>query len=75
VTGQRHAPTTLYPEEKTQYPIYRRLGGPQGRFGQVRKILPPPEFVNQNVFPPKKDGLKYKNIIIVEFFNLWPIAL
>jgi hypothetical protein len=26
---------------KTRYPLYRRLGGPQGRSGQVRKIWPP----------------------------------
>ena len=26
---------------KTRYPLYRRLGGPQGRSGQVRKISPP----------------------------------
>jgi hypothetical protein len=26
---------------KTRYPLYRRLGGPQGRFGQVQKISPP----------------------------------
>ena len=25
---------------KTRYPLYRRLGGPKGRFGQVRKISP-----------------------------------
>jgi len=27
---------------KTRYPLYRRLGGPQGRSGQLRKISPPP---------------------------------
>jgi hypothetical protein len=32
------------PPEKTRYPLYKRLGGPQGRSGQVRKISPPPEF-------------------------------
>ena len=26
---------------KTRYPLYRRLGGPQGWSGQVRKISPP----------------------------------
>ena len=26
---------------KTRYPLYRRLGGPQGRSGQVRKTSPP----------------------------------
>jgi hypothetical protein len=29
---------------KTRYPLYRRLGGPQGRSGQVRKISTPPGF-------------------------------
>ena len=28
---------------KARYPLYRRLGGPQGRFGQVRKFSPPTE--------------------------------
>jgi len=28
----------LYPPGKTRYPLYRRLGGPQGRSGPVRKI-------------------------------------
>ena len=28
----------------TRYPLYRRLGGTQGRSGRVRKISPPPEF-------------------------------
>ena len=39
VGGQRHAPADLLPE-KTRYPFYRRLGGPQGRSGYVRKISP-----------------------------------
>ena len=40
VGGQRHAPAAL-PSGKTRYPLYRRLGGPQGRSGRVRKIWPP----------------------------------
>ena len=43
VGGQRHAPAGFTPR-KTRYPLYRRLGGPQGRFGRVRKISPLPEF-------------------------------
>ena len=43
VGGQRHAPADLLPE-KTRYPFYRRLGGPQGRSGYVRKISPSPGF-------------------------------
>jgi hypothetical protein len=39
VGGQHHAPAAL-PPGKTRYPLYRRLGGPQGRSGRVRKISP-----------------------------------
>jgi hypothetical protein len=41
--GQRHAPAIL-PPGKIRYPLYRRLGGPQGRSGRVLKISPPPGF-------------------------------
>ena len=37
VGGQLHVPAPL-PPGKTRYPLYGRLGGPQSRFGQVRKI-------------------------------------
>ena len=40
VGGQHHAAAAL-PPGKTRYPLYRRLGGPQGRSRQVRKISPP----------------------------------
>jgi hypothetical protein len=43
VGGQRLAPAASPPPPgKTRYPLYRRLGGPQGRSGRVRKISPPP---------------------------------
>ena len=48
--GQRHAPAAL-PPGKTRYPLYRRLGGPQGRSGRVRKISPPPGFDPRTVQP------------------------
>jgi len=32
------------PQGKTRYPLYRRLGGPQDRSGQVRKISSRPGF-------------------------------
>jgi hypothetical protein len=41
VGGQHHAPAAL-PPGKTRYPLYRRLGEPQGRSGCVRKISLPP---------------------------------
>ena len=34
-------PRPFFTPGKTRYPLYRRLGGPQGRPGQVRKISPP----------------------------------
>ena len=37
---QRNTPAAL-PPGKTRYPLYRRLGGSQGRSGSVRKISPP----------------------------------
>ena len=43
MSGQRHLPDAL-PPGKTRYPLYRRLGVPQGRSGRVRKISPPPGF-------------------------------
>ena len=51
VRGQRHAPAALYPSGKTRYPLYRRLAGPQGPCGQVRKISPPPGFDPRTVQP------------------------
>ena len=48
--GQHHAPTAL-PQGKTQYPLYRRLGGPQGRSGRMRKISLPPEFDPRTLQP------------------------
>jgi hypothetical protein len=40
VDGQRHAAAALLPG-MTRYPLYRRLGRPQGRSGRVLKISPP----------------------------------
>jgi hypothetical protein len=40
VCGQHHAPAAL-PPGTTRYLLYRRLGGPQGRSGRVRKMSPP----------------------------------
>jgi hypothetical protein len=40
IGGQHNAPADL-PPGKSRYQLYRRLGGPQGRSGRVRKISPP----------------------------------
>jgi hypothetical protein len=52
VGGQRHAPAAL-PPGKTWYPLNRKLGGPQGRSGRVRKISPshPPGFDPRTIRP------------------------
>jgi hypothetical protein len=50
VGGQRHAPAGV-PPGSTRYPLCRRLGGSQGRSGQVRKISPPPGFDPRVVQP------------------------
>ena len=39
--GFRVTPRPFLSPGKTRYPLYRRLGGPQDRSGQVRKISPP----------------------------------
>ena len=43
VGGQRHAPAAL-PPGMTRYPLYRRLGRPQGQSGWVLKISLSPGF-------------------------------
>ena len=50
VGGQRLPPTAL-PPGKTQYPLHRRLGEPQRRSGQVRKISPQMGFDPRTVQP------------------------
>jgi hypothetical protein len=50
VGGKRYAPAAL-PPGKTRYPLYRRLGGPQGPSGRVRKIAPLPGFDPRTVQP------------------------
>jgi hypothetical protein len=50
VGGQCHVPATLA-SGKTWYPLYRRLGGPQGQSGWMQKISPPTVFDPQIVQP------------------------
>jgi len=39
--GSQHLVPDALPLGKTRYPMYRRLGGPQGWSGWMQKILPP----------------------------------
>jgi hypothetical protein len=61
-SGQHHAPAAL-PPGKTRYALYRRLGGPQGRSGRVRKISPRPAFFFRSPDRPVRNqslhGLSY----------------
>jgi len=50
VGGQIDVPASL-PPGKNWYPLYRRLGGPQGRSGRVLKISPTPGFDSRTVNP------------------------
>ena len=49
--GSASRPGHSLPPGKTQYPLYRRLGGPQGRPRWVQKISPPPGFDPRTVQP------------------------
>jgi hypothetical protein len=44
VRGSASRPGRSLPPGNTRYPLYRRLGGPQGRSGQEQKISPQPGF-------------------------------
>src|SRR5215470_13144875 len=49
--GSASRPGRSLPPGKTRYPLYRRLGGPQARSGQMRKISPPAGFDPRTVQP------------------------
>jgi hypothetical protein len=49
--GSASRPGRSLPPGKTRYPLYRRLGGPQGWSGQVQNISPLPGFDPRTVQP------------------------
>ena len=49
--GSASRPGRPLPPRETRYPLYRRLGGPQGHSGQVREISAPPEFDPRTLQP------------------------
>jgi hypothetical protein len=59
-------PSSLHPG-KTQYQLYRLLGGPQGRFGWVQKNLPQWEFSPWTVQPIASH---YTNYSILAHFQM-----
>ena len=69
--GQDHAPAAL-PPGKTRNLLYKRLGGPQGRSGQVQKISPPPWF---DPGPSSLVASRYTDYATrpIEIYNGWNI--
>jgi len=51
------SPGRSLPPGKTRYPLYRRLGGPQGRSAQVRKISPHRDSIPDR---PARSGSLYR---------------
>ena len=46
--GKKQRPGRFTPRKEAQYPLYRMLGGFQGRSERVRKISPPPGIRSPN---------------------------
>jgi hypothetical protein len=65
---QRHTPAAL-PSVASN----RRLGGPQGRSGRVRKISSPPEFDPQTIQPAASRYTDY--VIPIQQSNLYVIPI
>ena len=64
--GSASRPGRSLPTGKTRYSLHRRLGGPQGRSGQVRKISAPPGFDPRTVQPVALSGpLKNKGLDLI----------
>jgi hypothetical protein len=76
VGGLRHAPAAL-PPAMTRYPLYRRLGGPQGRSGRVRKGSLPPGFDrparSESLYQLRYPGPKGHQNIYEAFMASWQL--
>ena len=77
--GSASRPGRFLPPAKTRYPLYGRLGGPQGRSGQVRKILPPPVFDPRIVQPVASRYTDYATRpttveVVEEYWRLWRLT-
>ena len=74
VGGQYHALAPL-PPRKTWYPLYRRLGGPQGQSGRVWKISPLPGFYHGPCSPQRVailNVLSRHKILVLQQFKNYP---
>ena len=71
VGGQRHT-TAASPTGKIRYPLNRRLGEPQFRYGQVWKISSPTQPVKLRYYGPQSEevlldsgAVKYSDCVIL----------
>ena len=72
---QRHA-SAAFPPEKIWHPLYRRLGGHQGRSGRMRKISPPTEIRSPDR-PARSESLyrlSYPDLCLSTVPLLCPVA-
>jgi len=67
--GVSVTPRPLFTPITDLFPLYRRLGGPQGRSGQVRKISPPPGFHPRTVQPVASRYFKDEKILNTPSFG------
>ena len=68
----KETPRPLYLPGKTRYPLYKRLGGPQGRSGRVlstENLLLPPGFGAATV-QPVGVSLRYSGPHATEYISL-----
>jgi hypothetical protein len=60
-------PCCLIPKKGTQYPLYRRLSGPQGKPRWVHKIMPPPAFNPWTIQPTVSTCTDCAILVILHF--------
>ena len=53
-------PGRFTPGKETWHPLYRRLCGPQGRYGRIRKMSPP-QVLDPRTVQPCVKNVKFKN--------------
>jgi len=71
--GVSVTPRSLFTPGKSRYPLYRRLGGPQGRSGKVRKISPPTGIRSPD--RPARSQSLYRRHYPVHVHTLGPLKL
>jgi hypothetical protein len=79
--GRRHATAALGPF-KTRYPLYKRLGGLQGRSRRVRKISPPTGILspdrparNESAYTIQNRCMIIPNVLYISLYYIPTICL